>query len=76
LKYKSPERTQTKQIWTQIISEFSRSDPAPIGTGRVPSFGTRKQDFKYKELTEKIIKIFHRVYLRISARRLAGGFAN
>ena len=35
------------QIWTQIISELSRSDPTPIGTGRVPSFGTRKQDFRY-----------------------------
>ncbi len=26
------------------------------------------QDFKYKELTERIIKIFYRVYLRVSAR--------
>ena len=44
----------------QIVSEFSRSDPPeeipgrgdPIGTGRIPSFGTRKKDFKYKELIE------------------------
>jgi len=30
-----------------------------------PNSGTRKQDFKYKELTEKIIKIFYRVYNKL-----------
>ncbi|GAH65497.1 unnamed protein product [marine sediment metagenome] len=30
-----------------------------------PNSGTRKQDFKYKELTEKIIKIFDRVYNKL-----------
>jgi len=30
-----------------------------------PNSGTRKQDFKHKELTENIIKIFYRVYNKL-----------